>query len=581
MPLALLVAVPFLPVLANGFVDWDDPVNFLTNLDYRGLGWAQLRWAFGTYLLGVYQPLAWVFLEAQYQAWGLSPGGYHLASLLMHALNAVVLAALAATLLDRGLPDEVRGDRRAVVLGSATAAALYAVHPLRVEVVAWASCQPYLPCAFFCLLTVLAYLRGCEAAGRRRVAWIAGAWTLSLAALACKAAAVGLPAVLLILNVYPLRRLGIGPGLRAGPEARRVVLELAPFALAGVAFAVLAVSAKRADFSLTPSGAGGIESRLAQACYGIAFYPIKTIVPHGLAHYYPTPRRMDFSRAPYAPAAAAVACVTAAAAVFRRRWPGLAAVWACYLATLAPNLGLVRIGLQVAADRYSYLPMMCATVGLACVLSLVAHRVRGGLARYSAGALVLAMLLALMAMSWRQCQVWRDTESLWTQALRHAAARDGKAHFALASELQRQGRSGEAEVLRARAMELDPRIPDALANLGTALAKKGRLEEAIRFFDAALKVDPGHVIARNALGWSLEQQGRHAEAAREFEAVVRLDPSLVEAHINLALVYAKLGRLEDAEAQFVQALRYKPGDPMASSGLSQTIEERRNRAARP
>lgn len=159
---ALVTALAFLPILSNGWVDRDDPDNFLDNPSYRGIGLAQLRWAISTFYLGVYQPLAWMLLGAQYEVCGLMPWGYHLSSLVMHCANAVLLVTLAAAFLKLGgrrpLPEKAL-DHESQYLGVAAAALLFAVHPLRVEVVAWVSCQPYLPCAFFTMLAVLAYLR--------------------------------------------------------------------------------------------------------------------------------------------------------------------------------------------------------------------------------------------------------------------------------------------------------------------------------------------------------------------------------------------------------------------------------------
>ena len=163
----ILVALgAFLPVLNNQFVvQWDDGANFLHNHDFRGLGWAQIRWAWSTLLLGVYQPIGWMLLEAEYCVVGLEPAGYHLVSLVLHAADAVLFYTLTCVIVSRALPEIEPGRRWAIPLMSGLAAALFAVHPLRVEVVAWASCQPYLPGAGFAILSVLAYLRAVAGAG--------------------------------------------------------------------------------------------------------------------------------------------------------------------------------------------------------------------------------------------------------------------------------------------------------------------------------------------------------------------------------------------------------------------------------
>jgi hypothetical protein len=207
----LIAIAAFIPALDNGYVDWDDRRNFVANPHFGGLGGAQVKWAWSTFWLGVYQPMAWLLLEVQYAFWGLDPHGYHLTSLLLHATNTVVLYVLTMTLLARCRPDSFLKSPGTCSLGAGLATALYAVHPLRVEAVAWASCQPYLPCTLFSMLAVLAYLRAFGMDSSPRWGWLAGSFVLFVVALLFKAVAVTLPAVLLILDVYPLRRLGGRP----------------------------------------------------------------------------------------------------------------------------------------------------------------------------------------------------------------------------------------------------------------------------------------------------------------------------------------------------------------------------------
>ena len=174
VPLVLIVIAAFIPALDNGFVNWDDDKNFLDNPYYRGLGADQVKWAWTTFWVGVYQPLAWLLFEAQYVVWKLDPRGYHLTSLILHAANAVVLYVLTVTVLVRCRPDSLRERPVDVPPGAGLATALFAVHPLRVEAVAWASCQPYLPCALFSMLAVLAYLRAFRIDPSPRWGWLVG-----------------------------------------------------------------------------------------------------------------------------------------------------------------------------------------------------------------------------------------------------------------------------------------------------------------------------------------------------------------------------------------------------------------------
>ena len=197
IPLALIVIYAFIPTLDNGFVSWDDDQNFLDNPYFRGLGAAQVKWAWTTFWLGVYQPLAWLLFEAQYVFCQLDPRGYHLTSLLLQVANAVVLYVLTVALLVRCRTDSCLESPWTCSLSAGLATALFAVHPLRVEAVAWASCQPYLPCILFSMLSVLAYLRAFRMDSSPRWGWLVGSFFLFVAALLFKAVAVSLPAVLL------------------------------------------------------------------------------------------------------------------------------------------------------------------------------------------------------------------------------------------------------------------------------------------------------------------------------------------------------------------------------------------------
>ena len=373
IPLALIVIAAFIPALDNGFVEWDDSENFLDNPYYRGLGVAQLKWAWSTFWVGVYQPLAWLLFEAQYVFWKLDPRGYHLTSLFFHAANAVVLYVLTVTLLVRCRPDSCLKSPWSCSLGAGLATALFAVHPLRVEAVAWASCQPYLPCALFSMLAVLAYLRAFPMDSSPRWGWLVGSFVLFVAALLFKAVAVSLPAVLLILDVYPLRRFGDGPGRWFGSAARKVLLEKVPFVLVSLVFMGLAIAAK-------PQSRVAIEHYDASAahCPGV----LRDLVLHrqdgataGPHRRVPVPQGDGLARAPVPVEHPRDAGDDVGLFLLRRRWPGLLAAWLTYLVILAPSSGLIRISNQIAADRYSYLAMlglvMLAAAGLCRLWQIV------------------------------------------------------------------------------------------------------------------------------------------------------------------------------------------------------------------
>jgi protein O-mannosyl-transferase len=540
-PLAVLAIVAFLPVLDNDFVNLDDHANFLGNPYYRGLGREQLAWAWTTEWLGVYQPLAWMVLEAEYAACGLEPRGYHMASLLLNALTAVALYALTRVVVGRARPDLLVTNPTGVVLGSALAVALFIVHPMRVEVVAWASGQPYLPCAALAVAAVLVYLRAADAPPSRGALGLIGAWILFALALLFKAAAVPLPAVLLVLDYYPLRRLGGGPGRWLGPPARRVWAEKVPFIALSLIFAALAVHAKRD--TLVALERRGPVSRVAQACYGACFYLGKTVWPTGLSAYYPVPNPFDWRAPTYLACAAVMIVASAALFLLRRRHPGLLAAWLAYLVVLAPTAGLVTISSQITADRYSYLATMSVVPLLAAAVAQLTGPGRGRTpVTHGVVAAGLGLVAALAGSSWALCRSWRDTADLASHALANGW-----------------------------------RDPEILLGLGWGLEERGDLAGADASYCDSLRLDPFHIPALVGLGRVRLRQGRAANAAALLTEVIRLQPDMPENYNTLGLALAAQGRLDEAIARFSEALRLRPDFAEARANLSRVKAARARR----
>ena len=412
--LALIVIYAFFPTLANGFVGWDDDRNFLDNPQFRGLGPAEVKWACTTFWLGVYQPLAWLVFEAQYVFCTLDPRGYHITGLLFQVADAVVLYFLTVALLVRCRNGACLESPWTFSLSAGLATALFMVHPLRVEAVAWASCQPYLPCVLFSMLSVLAYLHAFPIDSSPRMVWLVGSFVLYVAALLFKAVAVSLPAVLLILDVYPLRRFGVGSKRWIGPSARTALLEKVPFVIVSLVFMGLAIASRSQSPFLVKRY--DVSEGIAQACYAIWFYIGKTVSPLNLIAVYPLPKKLDWLALPYGLSIVATLAMSAGLFLFRRRWPGLLAAWASYLVILAPNSGLIRNNsFVIAADRYSYMAMlgsvMLAAAGF-CGLWRTSSRWRRG-AAIGIIPIGLGALLVLTAITRDQCRTWRDTETLW------------------------------------------------------------------------------------------------------------------------------------------------------------------------
>ena len=513
---ALLAAGAFLPALANGFVSWDDDRNFLANPHWRGLGPAELGWMLTTPHLGLWVPLTWATLGLDHLLWGLNPAGYHATSLALHAAAAGVVYLLALHLLATALGADAREP--AVRLGAAVAALAFAVHPLRVESVAWVTERRDVLSGLLYAATLLLYLRALDATGDRRRRLRRATLGAAALALAAKPMAVSLPAVMLILDAYPLGRLARGRA--AWPLVReKLALVLLSAAGSAIAFWAMAASGRLSG----PSQLGALD-RAAISLHALAFYLEKTLLPVGLAPLYELPFRLAPLAPRYLASAAVVAALTALAVLLRRRVPALAAAGIAYVVILLPVVGVAHQGPQLAADRYTYLACLpwalLAGGGLARAWRRLGapHAARPGALALAAGA--GAVLLTLGALTWRQTGTWRDSETLWTRAL--AASPSAIAHAKLGVLRDDAGRPEAAVAHFRAALALHPDLAYAHNNWGIALARQGKWEEAIAQYRAALGLAPDSVETHLNLAVALERAGRPAEAAEHARAARRL-----------------------------------------------------------
>lgn len=529
--LALLV---FRPALDNGFVDWDDYKLLTQNPAYRGLDWPALRWMFTTFYMGHYQPLSWMTFGLDYLLWGMDPFGYHLTNLVLHAANAAIFYFVALRLLSPAFPAAGRGGDAGLWLAAGFAALVFALHPLRVESVAWATERRDVLSGLFFLLTLLCYLKGAaaEADGARR-RWTAAAVALYALSLLSKAAGMMLPVVLLVLDVYPLKRPGAGRW--SGPAARKVWLEKVPFVLLALAFGAVALAAQRETGALLSLEQYPVYRRIGQAFFAVAFYLWKTLAPVDLSPIYEIPIRLETSDRIFFGASVVVdLALTALLIVQRRRWPALLAAWICYLALLAPVLGFAQSGSQIAADRYTYLACLgWAVVAGGMLLRLWQSRLERAREIVVFGAaLAAAAVLGLGTLAWIQTGVWRSPLTLWRHAVR-AWPRAARAQNNLAVALYYRGAVVEAIEHYRTAVRLDPRYKEARNNLGVALVKRGDTAGAVVEYRTALAIDPAYVDARYNLGNALAYREEIEPAIAEFREVLKLDPGHEAAGNNL------------------------------------------------
>ncbi|HYM10614.1 MAG TPA: tetratricopeptide repeat protein [Bryobacterales bacterium] len=534
-PPALLIAavtlLAFWPALDNQFVNWDDDQNFLLNPYFRGLALSNLHWMFTTFHLGHYHPLTWISLGLDYVLWGLNPEGYHLTNVLLHAANAVLFYFAGLRLL------------RGRIFPAALAALLFALHPLRVESVAWASERRDVLSGLFYLLSVLAYLRAQQAAppgaprnGPRR-RWLAASLAAFAAALLSKVIVVSLPVVLLLLDYYPLRR-------------RPHWLEKLPY------FALAAI-AGIAELALQRTGVAGFAGhaavfpglRLTLSLYGLAFYLGKTLFPFSLYPQYVLPMGIS----PLAPrllaGSALVIAITIVVIALRRRFPALLVAWGCYVVSLLPVLSFFRVDpQQFVADHHTYLATLALALLAAAGLAALPRR---------AAAAAVALVLALALLTRRQIPVWHDSLTLWTAAL--AGAPDSAiAHNNLGEALAAAGRWAEATPHFARAAAIKPNYAQAHYDLGRALQKQGNLEAAAAQFERALQIEPAFAAAHDDLANTYAALGRRPEALAQYRLALRDNPAFADAHYNLGNLLQSERQFDAAIAEYQQALRLDP-----------------------
>jgi len=560
----LCTLAAFLPTLQNHFVNWDDDKNFLDNHHYRGLTWQQLSWMWTTHL-GHYIPLTWMTLGMDYLLWGMNPVGYHLTSLLLHAASAVVFYFVVVRILTLALP-RLADRGHALVASAGFAALVFAIHPLRVESVAWVTERRDVLSGLFYLLTLLTYLRSCERPELGRW-WYGLSVALFGCALLSKSMAVSLPVVLLILEVYPLRRLGGSLGW-ASASARRVYVEKIPFVLLAAAASALALLAQLSSRAMVSVAHLSALDRLAVSAYGLSFYLWKTVVPLNLSPLYMLPQTVNPAATPFIVSYGGVLAVTAIALALRRRWPGLPAAWLAYVVVLLPVLGIAQNGPQIAADRYTYLAVLgwaiLAGAGLLSCWRRSTSSTRGAPTMWGLAGIATGVVIALGVLTWNQVQVWHDSGRLWTYALA-IDPNSPIAHSNLGELLDRQGRPAEAIDHFQQALRTKPDFALAHNNWGMALKGQGRPAEAIDHFQQALRLKPDFPIAYNNWGTALGQLGEPAQAIDHFQQALRLDPDFALAHSNWGAALLQQGKPAEAIDHFQQALRLDPDFALAHS----------------
>jgi Tfp pilus assembly protein PilF len=550
-------------VAGHEFVGFDDDRYIFANPHVRqGLTWEGVKWAFSGFHVMNWHPLTWLSHMLDVQLFGLEAGGHLLVNVALHAANAVLLFVALRQMTGTLWP-------------CAFVAALFAMHPMRVESVAWASERKDVLSGLFWMLTMLAYAGYARRPAAARYLLVFAALALGLMV---KPMLVTLPCVLLLLDLWPLGRWRPGSAEREGPG--RTPAAFAPRPISGLVLEKLpllglcAVSgaatllAQRSGGAVSSLEAMPFASRLANALVAYVAYLRKTIWPSDLACFYPHPAAVSSDPAALIGAAIGaglvLGCITLLAAHSARRRPYLTVGWFWYLGTLVPVIGLFQVGTQAMADRYAYLPLVGIYILAAWgVRDLAARRPRVELASKAAAPILLA---AFGAATWHQVGTWQNSRTLYEHALR-VTSDNYLIHNNLGAVLEKEGRIAEATGHFERALRIRPAFAPAHTNLGNVLLRRGDPAQAAVHYQRALRLDPDNAEAQNNLGSVFESQGRLAEAQDRFERALRIRPNYADAHYNLGVVFEARGDLTRAAAQYQHAVRLDPDHAKAHGNL--------------
>jgi tetratricopeptide (TPR) repeat protein len=532
-----LVMGTFLSCLQNGFVNLDDPSYASHNPHVEnGLTWESVRWAWSNTESSNWHPLTWMSHLLDGQLYGLNPKGHHATSVLLHAANTVLLFLLL---------QRMTGARWRSFL----VAALFGVHPLRVESVAWASERKDVLSAFFWLLTTWAYARYAKAFSFQLSAFrffYALSLVFFVLGLLSKSMLVTLPFVLLLLDYWPLGRWGQTP-------ARRLLLEKVPFLILAAASSAVTFVVQQKSGSVTPADAMPVPLRLANAVVSYLRYLGKTAWPVDLCAMYPHPGH--WPALTVTAAGLFLVIITALALWQWRAMPFLAVGWFWFLGTLVPVIGLVQIGRQALADRYSYIPSIGLFMALIWSLDKLTERWRNREAfAWAAGA---ASILVCIPLTVRQIGYWKDSKTLFSHALK-VNQRDWIDTAYLATEFQRDGQLDEAIALYEQSVQINPYHSEVRSKLAGILMERRRFDEALAQFQKGVALDPNDFEMNQGLGAVLQDMGRLDEAIAQFNQALRLKPDDADTYSNLGNCYGLKGHPDDAIRCLAEAVKLKP-----------------------
>ncbi len=557
----------YLVALQNKFVEWDDGDYASVNPHIRSLDLAFFKWAFLHFFASNWHPLTWVSHALDYALWGLNPLGHHLTSIILHALNTLMVVVLVIRLLDvykessrkKGPSPFLNGVTTLIAAG--TAGLLFGLHPLHVESVAWVTERKDLLCALFFLLSIIAYAKYAKNAAdeaapnksslpffNKPYLVVLGFFVLALLS---KPMAVTLPVVLLILDWHPFGR------IRSLKTLQIACVEKLPLFLLSLASSLVTVFAQRAGGALSSVALTPLPTRVLVSAKALIAYLGKMIWPLNLVPFYPYPETASFASWEYFAPVALAAGIMAVSLIVARKQKIWLAAWGYYVATLLPVLGIVQVGGQSMADRYTYLPSLgpFLIIGLGAAWfwdKARAQKSLGPLVKLLSGAAAVCMVIFLSLTTIQQISVWKDSLSLWNYVI----AKEPEVSFAYNNRGLTHDELGQFDQAIEdfdRAVALDPFDHEAYTNRGMLYGKLGQFEKAIEDFEKAIALNPAHPEAHNNLGIAFAKVGLVDKAFEQFNKTILIDQNQSMAYYNRGLLYSRTGDPEHAVPDYHKA----------------------------
>lgn len=560
---SLLTFLVYLKSLQNEFVNWDDDLYVYENPNITSFSLKFFKWAFFGFHAGNWHPLTWISHAADYAVWGLNPLGHHLTNNVLHAINTFLVVVLVARLLEAGNHPspalKMEGTSFTIsfspfTLIAATATGLlFGLHPVHVESVAWVAERKDLLCALFFLFSIITYTKYVTEAAQEPARRINKQYLFSVVffilALLSKPMAVTLPLVLLLLDWYPLQR------FQSREQLRTVLVEKIPFIALSIISSVLTVFAQKAAGAIATTEAYPLSTRILVAAKALVAYLWNMIVPLNLTPFYPYPKSISPA---YLFPVALVAGITGACLLTAKKHKEWLSAWGYYVIMLIPVLGIVQVGSQAMADRYTYLPSLgpFLLVGLvaAWLLTKIQRAKKPELtSKIVTLAAVILLLVPLVYMTLSQIRIWKNSITLWTYVIKNRPDEIPIAYNNRGLFFMEKGQLDKAKEDLDKAIALAPYYYEAYYHRGMIFMNLGQYGQALKDLDKAIDLNPLFYSAYNNRGMVLGNMGQLDKAIEDFTTAISLNQTDVNAFLNRGLLLLQVGRIENAASDLRNA----------------------------